>query len=594
MKVSCPACDSKYTIADEKVAGRKVKVRCKSCGGQILINGTVPPPPPDPNQSTESTDDDATRIYKGGEIKALTAEVAGSASKDAASKDAASKGKDAANKDLAPASAPEGAASPASQDTTDDGIVWSVNVSDNDERSLSTHEVVAGYLSGEFAGEVYVWRDGMDDWTSIPDAPELAEAIEAAKKQSTAGNAPDSKTAAKPKVLPSAGKGTKTGETAAPADTSAAAGKKQAARAAGAKRPQSAHDLFAAASAAGSELDVSVSESDEPAQKMTGARNENSVLFSLDALKAGITATPAAQQVKGKQRPASPRKKLEDLMATGPSLPGAAGASALTLNASQALLMAPAPPPPPPKPEPVVVASVAPAAAAAPLTPKKKFGLVVGIVGAIVAAGVVAGVTVALMTKQQPAPAVSVVAVPVPVPVASTPAATTPTPAEAKPAESAAQAEAKPAESASPSTAAAVKVASGGPAAGAKPAVGAGAPAGAAVAKAEAKKPETKKEEPAAAAPSGAGAFSKEAASQALSVAASQTSICKKPDGPTGQGKVQVTFAPSGRATTANIISGPFGGTAVGGCVSGVFKRAKVPAFSGDPVTVSKSFTISP
>jgi hypothetical protein len=38
----------------------------------------------------------------------------------------------------------------------------------------------------------------------------------------------------------------------------------------------------------------------------------------------------------------------------------------------------------------------------------------------------------------------------------------------------------------------------------------------------------------------------------------------------------------------------PFAGTPVGGCVAGVFKRARVPAFSGDPVTVSKSFSIIP
>lgn len=576
MKVSCPACDSKYTIADEKVAGRKVKVRCKSCGGQILINGTVPPPPPDPSQANESTDDDATRIYKGGEIKSIAAE---SAAKDNAEKRAS---------EPAEKSAPTAS----TEAVADDGIVWSVNVSDNDERSLKTHEVIAGYLSGEFSGEVYVWRDGMDDWVSIPDAPELAAVIEASKKPTAGASTDETKAGPKSKALPSVGKGTKTGETPAPAEAASAgtsASKKQAARAAGAKRPQSAHDLFAAASAAGSEMDVSVSESDEPAQKMTGARNENSVLFSLDALKAGITASPTPQAApKGKQPPASPRKKLEDLMASGGQ--SHATANALTLNASQALLMAPAPPPPPPKPEPVIVPSVAPAAAADPLTPKKKVGFAVGIIAAIVGAGVVAGVTFAMVSKPA-APAVSVVAVPIPVPVASTPAAT-PTPAEAKPAESVAQAETKPAESAE-SAAAAPKTPSGGPAAVAK--VGAGTPAAPAVAAKVEPKKETKRDEPAAAAPaSGAGAFSRDAAAQALAVAASQTSICKKPDGPTGQGKVQVTFAPSGRATTANIVSGPFGGTAVGGCVSGVFKRAKVPAFSGDSVTVSKSFTIAP
>ncbi len=42
MKVSCPSCDAKYTIADDKVLGKKIKVRCKTCSTQILVDGTVP------------------------------------------------------------------------------------------------------------------------------------------------------------------------------------------------------------------------------------------------------------------------------------------------------------------------------------------------------------------------------------------------------------------------------------------------------------------------------------------------------------------------------------------------------------------------
>ena len=86
--------------------------------------------------------------------------------------------------------------------------------------------------------------------------------------------------------------------------------------------------------------------------------------------------------------------------------------------------------------------------------------------------------------------------------------------------------------------------------------------------------------------------FDTSAAKSALETASAGAASCKKPDGPTGRGKVQVTFSPTGRATSANVIEGPFGGTPTGGCVAKVFRAAHVPAFSGDPVTVSKSFTI--
>jgi hypothetical protein len=86
--------------------------------------------------------------------------------------------------------------------------------------------------------------------------------------------------------------------------------------------------------------------------------------------------------------------------------------------------------------------------------------------------------------------------------------------------------------------------------------------------------------------------FDTAAAKAALGAAAGNAASCKKNDGPTGSGKVTVTFSPSGRVTSANVTEGPFGGTPVGGCIAKLFRGAKVPAFSGDPVTVAKGFSI--
>ncbi len=68
---------------------------------------------------------------------------------------------------------------------------------------------------------------------------------------------------------------------------------------------------------------------------------------------------------------------------------------------------------------------------------------------------------------------------------------------------------------------------------------------------------------------------------------------CKKDDGPTGAGKVKVTFAPSGNVTSASVEGPPFAGTAVGGCVAAAFRSAHVPPFDGGPISVSKSFIIN-
>jgi len=86
--------------------------------------------------------------------------------------------------------------------------------------------------------------------------------------------------------------------------------------------------------------------------------------------------------------------------------------------------------------------------------------------------------------------------------------------------------------------------------------------------------------------------FDRGAASQALSDAASKAKSCKQANGPTGAGKVLVVYGPSGRVTSATIDTPPYAGTPVGGCIAALFRNASIPAYNGNAVTVSKSFSI--
>jgi len=86
--------------------------------------------------------------------------------------------------------------------------------------------------------------------------------------------------------------------------------------------------------------------------------------------------------------------------------------------------------------------------------------------------------------------------------------------------------------------------------------------------------------------------FNREAAKAALAEAASQAKNCRPAGGPTGAGRVEVHYEPSGRVSSVNI-SSKFENTTTGSCVRMLFRRAKVPEFTGAPVvTVSKSFEI--
>jgi hypothetical protein len=82
--------------------------------------------------------------------------------------------------------------------------------------------------------------------------------------------------------------------------------------------------------------------------------------------------------------------------------------------------------------------------------------------------------------------------------------------------------------------------------------------------------------------------FDAAAAKQALGTSALQASSCRRGDDPTGTAEVIITFAPSGRVTSANVTGAPYGGTPTGGCIASTLRRAQVPAFSGKHVTVRK------
>jgi predicted Zn finger-like uncharacterized protein len=493
MKVSCQACGAKYTISDEKVRGRKVKIRCKSCGTPIVVDGANPP----------ETSADAPAPAAAGMSEA-----------------------------------PPVAAGPGN-DTS-----WSVNLSDTDQRTMTTAEIVAGWNEGTVTHDAFVWKDGMGDWVAIGECAELKAVLPVA----------------------AAPTGTPFGPTVVTAPTPA--------RLSGAGRTGAAVDLFNA-EPPGEEDDIATSAPHLPAAgqtayddgKMTGARNENSVLFSLDSLKGGLVAqAPAAKKPETQRPSASSPQSSGDPFAMNPADIGG-GNPLFSLNANQALLTAPAPPEPPP---PRVVAAGGVAA-----KPMNKL-LVYGGGGAAAVLLLVVGLLIGRSGGSDTATPEGGKAL----------SSADPDKKEEKQEEKKVEEEKKKDEPPAPATSASAAPTSTGKVSTAP--TGTTPPSGT-------KKPDssdTKKPDGATMPSTGGGPFSVSAAQVALTQAAANAGSCGKPGGPTGSGKAQVTFAPSGRVTSANVATPPFAGTPVGGCVAGVFRRARVPAFSGEPVTVSKSFSV--
>jgi len=62
MKFTCEKCGTKYTIPDERAAGRRLKIRCKNCSeiitvwGKTELNAALPPLPPAGNMPDNKND----------------------------------------------------------------------------------------------------------------------------------------------------------------------------------------------------------------------------------------------------------------------------------------------------------------------------------------------------------------------------------------------------------------------------------------------------------------------------------------------------------------------------------------------------------
>jgi len=131
MIVSCPSCDSKYQVADEKVAGNVLRTRCKACGSQILVDGTIPPGP------SNEEEDDVTRIMR-------------------------------------PEDRPDlGESQPPAS-----GNRWTVQVGESDTRAMTATEIIQAVVNGSLGDSASVWKSGMANWANIADVPELMTAIE--------------------------------------------------------------------------------------------------------------------------------------------------------------------------------------------------------------------------------------------------------------------------------------------------------------------------------------------------------------------------------------------------------------------------------
>jgi predicted Zn finger-like uncharacterized protein len=117
MKVECAACQAKYQIPDERVVGRKLKIRCRKCGGAIIVRGDQLVAP------VEETTQQAPSGYGDGE--------------------------------------------------------WHVSLDGQQHGPYPTAQMASMLRNGQLAWDAHIWRDGYADWRTAGDSDTLVRAVAA-------------------------------------------------------------------------------------------------------------------------------------------------------------------------------------------------------------------------------------------------------------------------------------------------------------------------------------------------------------------------------------------------------------------------------
>jgi predicted Zn finger-like uncharacterized protein len=235
MKIVCGSCQAKYSIADEKVAGKVFKIRCKRCSEVIVVRGDQ--------------------------------------------------------------EEPEAAAEHSHEEPAADAI-WHVVLNGEQAGPYAPPQLADMINAGSLDWEAYVWTEGFENWLPMRDVPELVIAISGPQESEAQAQPQPVRVAVGAPVY--SGAQPSMGADPFADDGATTAGVFASTMATPAARP----NLFVARDASESPFEAEnrvVASAPSPRvsmeQAMTGARNENSVLFSLKNLQALATGSAAPSGV---------------------------------------------------------------------------------------------------------------------------------------------------------------------------------------------------------------------------------------------------------------------------------------------------------
>jgi predicted Zn finger-like uncharacterized protein len=180
MKFLCGNCKAKYQIADEKVTGRTLRMKCRRCGHDILIDGHTMPQSIPPSAAAPA----ATPRRSGSTVSVVPGPRAGSAAQQPPMRAPAGTGlpRPAASRSKPPSGLSAEfrrhvAAPPEVPQRTAPYDLWHVAIQDVPVGPMTRDELGRKIEAGAVTPESLCWREGMDDWRPVGELAELAQLL---------------------------------------------------------------------------------------------------------------------------------------------------------------------------------------------------------------------------------------------------------------------------------------------------------------------------------------------------------------------------------------------------------------------------------
>jgi len=192
MKFLCGNCKAKYQIADEKVSGRTLRMKCRRCGHDILIDGHSMPQSVPPSAAT------APRRTGSSTVSVMPGPGRGGSGSHAAPTQRGGTSPGLPRPGAGRSKPPTGlsadfrrhvAAPPEVPQRSAPYDLWHAAIQDVPVGPMTRDELARKIDAGAVTPESLCWREGMDDWRPLGDLPELAQLLRRTREPARPGRA---------------------------------------------------------------------------------------------------------------------------------------------------------------------------------------------------------------------------------------------------------------------------------------------------------------------------------------------------------------------------------------------------------------------